>query len=104
MRPAGGTCGLSFAAGASTPAEIAVEHGGLFGPAKRYGLTVSSIIRDIAEDGCRPSEVKPTRTCPIAQDFVAAHFRWYLGVDEAPTGLDANAAGCFGNPISDARL
>lgn len=84
--------------------DIAVEHGGLLGLADKYGLTVASIIRDLAEDGCRPSEVKPSRTYPITWNFVTAHFRYFLGVDSEPTGLDQAAASCFGNLLSDVRL
>lgn len=83
--------------------DIAVEHGGLLGLADKYGLAVSPLVRELAEDGCRPSEVKPARTYPVTQHFVTAHFRWSLDVDDAPTGLDDRAAECFGTLISARR-
>lgn len=83
--------------------DIAVENGGLLGLADAYGLRVSPLVRELAEDGCRPSEVRPSRTYPVTQHFVTAHFRWSLGVDDAPMGLGAEAAECFGNLISARR-
>jgi predicted dienelactone hydrolase len=80
---------------------IGEEEGGILQIAQDNGIRVSPVVATLARDGCRGNQLDPQEAWPIVHHFATAELRFALGVDDAPNGLDAEAAACFGGLVAD---
>jgi predicted dienelactone hydrolase len=78
---------------------IAEEHGGLLPLARKYDVPVPEFYNFLAEDGCRPSDLKPKLAWPMIQHYVTGLAQETLRPDEAQASFTPEAQACFGSLI-----
>lgn len=82
---------------------IAEEHGGLLKLARKYEVPVPEFYDFLADDGCRPSDLKPKQAWPMIQHYVTALAKHAAGMDAQTAGFSTEAQNCFGNLIERYR-
>ena len=74
---------------------IGADQGGIVGIVKAAGLDLPANLLKLAADGCGPKYLAPRAGFEAIQNFTVAFLRGYLGVDDAPIGLDQATADQF---------
>jgi dienelactone hydrolase len=85
-------------AGHLAPSDLCVigrEQGGILKIAQDAGLMISALIRGLATNGCRSSDLLVERAWPIFTHMSVAHLRRAFGEEVAPGALDQPALDCF---------
>ena len=80
---------------------IGEEDGGAIAIAQKYGLDVPDLIVQLAQDGCRDTDLDVELAWPIINHYVTAQLRFALGLDGAAIGLFQNSTQCFSGKIAD---
>lgn len=75
---------------------IGRERGGIVQIAVDRGIEISSLLVELARDGCRPGDLPAERGWPAIRHYATATLLSGLGIDAAPRGLDAAGDACFG--------
>jgi dienelactone hydrolase len=74
---------------------VGAEHGGLVGIADETPFRPSVRVRDLLLDGCRATDLPPADAWVPMGHFLVAQFRYELGVDAAPVGLEPGIETAF---------
>ena len=77
------------------------ERGGLLEIAERNGVDVPSIVKTLADDGCRKTDLPPERAWPMINHLTTAHLRAAFGEDDPPVDLGDAAYRCFDGLVAD---
>ena len=73
--------------------------------AEDAGLDVPVLIKVLAKDGCRASDLRPEASWPIFGHFTVARLRASFGQDEdGSRALGAEAVGCFGEFVKTSSI
>jgi alpha-beta hydrolase superfamily lysophospholipase len=91
-------------AGHLAPSDLCVigrEAGGILKIAQDAGLPVNGLLRGLATNGCRPSDLLVERAWPIFTHLSVAHLRRAFGQPVAPDALGQAALDCFAPLIAD---
>lgn len=95
-------------AGHLAPTDICLigrERGGVIEIAEDAGLDVPVLIKVLAKDGCRASDLPPEASWPIFGHFTVARLRASFGQDEdGSRALGAEAVGCFGEFVKTSSI
>ena len=82
---------------------IAEENGGLLPLARKYNVPVPDFFDFLAEDGCRPGDLKPKEAWPMIQHYVTGLAKQTLTPQDAIPSYTLEAQECFGTLIEKYR-
>lgn len=94
-------------AGHLAPSDICLigrERGGVVSIAEDSGLDVPALIKGLARDGCRSSDLRAEASWPIFGHFTVARLRATFGQEGGREALGAEAVGCFGELIRTSSI
>ena len=94
-------------AGHLAPSDICLigrERGGVVAIAEDSGLDVPALIKGLARDGCRSSDLRAEASWPIFGHFTVARLRATFGQEGGQGALGAEAVGCFGELIRTSSI
>lgn len=82
---------------------IAEKNGGLLPLARKYDVPVPDFFDFLAEDGCRPGDLKPKEAWPMIQHYVTGLAKQTLTPQNALPSYTEAAQQCFGTLIEKYR-
>ena len=82
---------------------IAEKNGGLLPLARKYNVPVPDFFDFLAEDGCRPGDLKPKEAWPMIRHYVTGLAKQTLTPQDARPSYTKEAQECFGTLIEKYR-
>ena len=82
---------------------IAEENGGLLNLARKYEIPIPEFYNFLADDGCRPSDLKPAQAWPMIRHYVTGLAKETFEPAQAKASFTPEAQTCFGSLIEDYR-